>query len=121
MTAISERAVSHYRKTLAAEKPTVEVPEWPDDAGAPTRLAFVKPTMAIHNRILKATEDEGQAAGIVEALISRAVDPVTGKKAFHATDRNDLLNRVDPDVLFGIFSRLRDAEGSQTLEEIEQD
>lgn len=118
---IADIATAHYRKALAAEKPVVEVPQWVGEDGKPVRLAFRRPSMEIHNRILQVTQEDGTAAGIVEALICRAVDPDTGKKVFAKAERRELMEFTDPDVLFEIFNKLKDLEEQITVEGTEQD
>jgi len=118
---VAEMAVSHFRAKLAQPKVVVTVDAWKDEEGNPAKLAFRHTTLEMDAKILKATEDGGSAAGIVETLILRAVDPETGAKAFQVTEKNELLKRTDPDVLYQLMTDLRKAEGELSLEQAEQD
>jgi hypothetical protein len=112
---IIDRAKNHYREQLNGEMVVVEVPEWRDKDGNPTRI-YAKP-MSLHekNAIFK-YQSKGSLEAIAETLIvrCRAED---GKLMFAKADKVHLMRSVDPDVMSRIVFEINTQSPDTTVEE----
>ncbi len=119
MTDILSRAKAHYRDVLAAALQYVEVPEWPDDKGEPTKIYYRSSIPLIEQQeiaALRAAEKYGEA--LCATLIAMALDE-DGRKLFKLVNRQELLRQVDPDIMSRIVTQMNQDEGL-TDEEIEK-
>lgn len=86
--------VAHH---AARESRVVLVPEWAVD-GQPLAIHVTPMTLAEQQRIREAGQREGDAARLVQVLITKARDG-EGKPLFTVADKVTLLTSCDPDVL----------------------
>lgn len=74
----------------------VEVPEWPDETGAPTRLYFTPFTPKERDRLY--ARDRGDAERAVDFIVMKACDE-QGKAVFSLADKPQLLRMAEANVL----------------------
>ena len=102
---VIEKAVSSYREKMSQGLQSIEVPEWG------STIYYGALTLSDQEKINKYAST-GSIHTIVETLIVRARDE-EGKKLFAATDRTQLNESVDLEVLQDIVKAMnKKSEGS---------
>ena len=97
-----DRAKSHF-ESLGLQ--SIEVPEWKDDDGKPTKIFWNPITLAEKNRLLKTTGNLNDVSLLADILIMKALDK-DGKKMFSLEDKIPLMHKTDPDVLATIANKM---------------
>jgi len=95
MNKIIERARSHFNQVRH-----IDVPEWPDEAGAPTRV-YWEPLTLDEQQKLRAMRDaakDDETNGMLRVLISKAED-ADGQKLFTIEDRPALRGSCDATIV----------------------
>jgi hypothetical protein len=91
---VLQRAKDHFSNQPVKE---IEVPEWGED-GKPF-VFYSKPfTIQEKGRLAFMTKDKDPTEALIEVLIMKAMD-AEGEKVFQLTDKIDLRNNVDADVI----------------------
>lgn len=119
MTDILSRAKAHYRDRLAAPLQHIEVPEWPDENGEPTKIFYrASMTLAEQQEILALNQAGKVGEALIATLIAKALDE-NGKKVFRLVNRTELMKQVDSEIVARIVSTMNQDDGL-TDEEIEK-
>lgn len=96
---ILDSAKAHFREKLSGGLRYVEVPEWPDKDGEPSKIYFKAGLNFLQQEKILSLSDQGKKAeAIVEAFIQRALD-ADGKPLFRSANRIELMRSVDPDII----------------------
>ena len=119
MTDILSRAKAHYRDRLSAPLQYVEVPEWPDEKGEPTKIFYRSSmTLSEQQEILALNQAGKVGEALIATLIAKALDE-DGKKLFKLVNRHEFMRQVDSEVIAQIVSQMNQDEGL-TDEQIEK-
>ena len=113
---VLERAKTHFKERLGEELQCLDVPEWPDDNGEPTKIYF-RSSMNLKQKsiILKHYQKDELDKAIAFQLIFRCRDK-DGKLIFNANQLDQILDEIDPDVASKIISEME--KGETNIEEI---
>ena len=103
---VLERAQAQFRERLGGGLRYLDVPEWPDADGNPTRVWF-RPSLNLRQqqKILALSAQDKAAAAIAMPLILRALDE-DGKPLFRQIELGEIMRGVDPDVVARIVSEM---------------
>ena len=97
----------------------IEVPEWPDEDGHPTKIFFRPVLNFLEQEEITQLVDQGKKMeAIVRTLILRARDS-EGKSLFRKDQRVELMRQCDPEVIARIVTEMSEAS-TIDLEEIEK-
>jgi hypothetical protein len=108
-------AKSHYRKQLDGEMIVIDVPEWVDENGNPTRI-FIQPvSLKEKNAIFKYQADNSLEA-LAETMIVRCRTE-DGKLMFAKADKVHLMRSVDPDVISRIVFEINTKSPEHSVED----
>jgi len=119
MTDILSRAKAHYRDILSAPLQYVEVPEWLDEKGSPTKIYYRSSIPLIEQQEIAALQQAGKLGeALCATLIAKALDE-DGKKLFKLVNRQEFMRQVDPDIMSRIVTQMNQNEGL-TDEQIEK-
>jgi len=102
MSAILEKAKSHFKELLSAGLAEIHVPEW--DFTIYCRPLNLRERDRIHKF---AAKDSLEA--LVETLIVRSLDG-DGKPLFKSVHRTELMREVDPEVIARVCEEMNRAE-----------
>ena len=118
MSDILTRAKLHYRDRLAEPLRFVEVEEWPDENGEPSRI-YYRQSMSLQQQqeVLSLNQAGKVGEALVATLIAKALD-ADGKALFRQVHRTELMRNVDTDVISKIIQAMNDDEGTLTDDEI---
>ena len=110
------RAKTHFKERLAEELQSLDVPEWEDENGEPTKIYF-RSSMNLKQKsiILKHYQKDELDKAIAFQLIFRCRDK-DGKLIFNANQLDQILAEIDPDVASKIISEIE--KGETDIEEI---
>lgn len=100
MAKLIERARGHF---LGLGRLHVDIPEWPGEDGAPTRIHF-RPLTLNERRHLGQDGDAPQD-GVAKIIIAKATD-ADGKQLFTLEDLPVLKTEVSADILARIFNAI---------------
>jgi len=107
------RAVAHYEAT---EVRHIDVPEWPDENGAPTVIFWRAGTLAQEDVIRARFEKTGSRAGLmVDTITARALDE-DGNKMFTVADKPGLMKSADGAVVSRIYLAMETGAGVEDRE-----
>jgi hypothetical protein len=122
MSTLFERASQQYQQKMA-DTPllSIEIPEWPDENAAPSRLYF-KPANRLRlrefSRFLELARLQTVEAAL-DIIVLRALDEKQ-QPIFHPAQRAELQRHVDPEVILAIIKRMGEAEERYTAEREEK-
>ena len=119
MASILDRARNQFRARMGDELRVLEVPEWPDEDGHPSKIYF-RPVLNFleQEEITQLVDQRKKMEAIVRTLIIRARDS-DGKALFRKDQRVELMRQCDPDVISRIVMEMNEASAID-LEEIEK-
>lgn len=104
-----ERAKGHFEDQ---EIKVIEVPEWADEHGKPLKI-YAKPlTLAETSKLYKMSQQDNLQM-MAYVLIYKALSEDM-EKMFDLSDKNDLLNNVDREVLISVAQKIM---GEETLDD----
>lgn len=108
---VKQAALAHFKSKMAGELFKYHVREWNCDI-------YYRATanMETEAKIMSLTQNGKSAAALVESVILKALDE-NGKRIFKDSDRIELMNECDPNVLIRIATVLNTAN-SETVEDI---
>lgn len=110
---VLSRAVAHYQ---GSEVRHIDVPEWADEHGEPTRVYWRPATLGEEGQIRANYEQHGSREGlIVDTIIARALD-ADGGRMFTVADKPGLLKSADGQVLSAIYLAMTTGTGVQAQE-----
>lgn len=90
------------------------VPEWKDDTGKPIEV-FVSPmTLAEKKRLYHGSKSDDVSI-LADCIIMKAEDQ-KGAKLFSVNDKQDLMYKVDPDVLSELATKIMSAPSPEEYE-----
>ena len=119
MASILDRARNQFRARMGSELRVIEVPEWPDEDGHPTKIFFRPVLNFLEQEEITQLVDQGKKMeAIVRTLILRARDS-EGKALFRKDQRVELMRQCDPEVIARIVTEMSEAS-TIDLEEIEK-
>lgn len=109
---ILDNAINHYKSKLDGGLLSLEVPEW-------NATIHFKAALSLKERdpIYQAMRS-GSLEAFADALMVRALD-ADGKILFKKHQRNDLLSKVDPDVMIRVINEIAE-RSSTSIEEAEK-
>ena len=108
---ILERAKAHFDKQEVVE---ISVPEWEDESGNPTIL-YSKPfTLAERKTLYKFSKDD-DLEFLVRLVIMKALD-ADGNRVFDISQKLEMMNRVDPNVITRIANMMTAAPSVGDIE-----
>lgn len=118
MSDILTRAKLHYRDRLAEPLKYVEVDEWPDENGQPSRI-YYRQSMSLQQQqeVLSLNQSGKIGEALVATLIAKALDE-DGKPLFKQVHRTELMRQVDTEVISKIIQAMNEDEGLLTDEDI---
>ena len=99
---IIDRAKSHF-ESLGVQD--IEIEEWKDDEGKPTDIYWNPITLAEKKKLFSRSDNLNDVGLLADIVIMKALDK-DGNKLFHTTDRLDIMNKVDSDVLAKIAAAM---------------
>ena len=99
---IIDRAKSHF-ESLGVQD--IEIEEWKDDEGKPTVVYWNPITLAEKKKLFSRSDNLNDVGLLADIVIMKALDK-DGNKLFHTTDRLDIMNKVDSDVLAKIAAAM---------------
>ena len=101
---VLERAKAHFD---AQGITRIEVPEWPDEKGKPTVMYSEPFTLADRKKLIKfAQEDDLE---FIARLVIMKCQTEDGEKVFDLSDKPVLMNKVDPNIIARIASKITTA------------
>jgi hypothetical protein len=100
---IKQKALAHFKAKLSGELQKLHVEEW--DCEIYYRATS---SMSTEAKILKLTTDGKTAEALVESIVQKSLD-ADGNRVFHDSDRANLMNEVDPQVLVKVATALNNA------------
>ena len=109
MSALMERIGAAFEARTG-----IEVPEWPDEEGAPT-VIYAKPYTIQDDKALARFIKDDDPTGFVEVLVRKAEDE-SGEPLFDKGDKPKLARRAKAHVLKRVALAIM---ASETLEEAE--
>lgn len=119
MASILDRARNQFRARMGSELRVIEVPEWPDEEGHPSKIFFRPVLNFLEQEEITQLVDQGKKMeAIVRTLILRAKD-ADGKPLFRKDQRVELMRQCDPDVVARIVTEMSEASNI-SLEDIEK-
>lgn len=101
MSSVIDRAVKHLEEQGRA---SVEIPEWPDDEGKPTRIWFTSLTVRERNKCYPPNKPVTNS-NAVSVVLLKATDE-NGVRLFLDIDRPKLENSVDSKIISRIFTKI---------------
>jgi hypothetical protein len=110
---IKAKALAHFKAKLADNLFSYKVEEW--DCDIHYRATA---NMATEAKIMNLTQMGKTAEALVESIVLKALDE-DGKRIFKESDRIELLNETDPNVLIRVAGVLNNAN-SESIEAIEK-
>ena len=99
---IIDRAKSHF-ESLGVQ--SIEIEEWKDDEGKPSIIYWNPITLAEKKKLFSRSDSLNDVGLLADIVIMKALDK-DGNKLFHTTDRLDIMNKVDSDVLAKIAAAM---------------
>ena len=110
------RAKTHFKERLAEELQSLDVPEWADENGEPTKIYF-RSSMNLKQKsiILKHYQKDELDKAIAFQLIFRCRDK-DGKLIFSSNQLDQILDEIDPDIASRIIAEME--KGESEIEEI---
>lgn len=118
MSDILSRAKAHFRDKLAAPLKFIEISEWPDEEGQPSKIYFRSSmTLQQQQEILSLNNQDKLAEALVATLIAKALDE-NGKPIFRQVHRTELLRNVDSDLISDILRRMNEEAEELSEDEI---
>ena len=91
---VLQNAQEHFKSKLAGGLEKLTVPEWKTDVYYKSGYPF-----AVEQKIIELQQQGKTVEALVETLIQKALDP-DGKPLFKKFDKPNLMNEVDPAVIF---------------------
>ena len=110
---VKQAAFAHFKAKMAGELRKFHVEEWNCDI-----YHRATSTMATEAKMFGLTQAGKTAEALVESIVQKALDE-NGNRVFHDTDRIELMNQVDPNVLIKVASQLNNAS-AETVGDIEK-
>lgn len=110
---VKQKALAHFKNKLAGNLFSVEIPEWDT-----TVYYRATSSMAVEARIMALTAQGKTADALVESIVLKSLDQ-DGNRLFRDTDRIELMNQADPNVIIKLATALNNAN-SETVGEIEK-
>ena len=99
---IIDRAKSHF-ESLGVQ--SIEIEEWKDDEGKPTIVYWNPITLAEKKKLFSRSDSLNDVGLLADIVIMKALDK-DGNKLFATTDKLDIMNKVDSDVLAKISAAM---------------
>lgn len=115
MSAILDKATSHFRAKISGDMKKIHVPEWECD------IYFKEAnTLKEESRLIELAQQGKTVEALVETLITKARNQ-DGTKMFSQTDKVVLMNEVDPQVVIRVVSEMNlVANQSNSMEDAEK-
>ena len=99
---VIDRAKTHF-ENIGIQ--SVEVPEWKDDDGKPTKIYWQPINLFEKNKLFKKSDNMNDVSILADIVVMKSLDK-DGKKLFKLDDKMDLMTKVDSDVLSRIATRM---------------
>ena len=106
MTNVLEVGKKHFKEKLSEELKCIEVPEWKDNEGKPSKIYF-RSSMRLSQKgiLLKHYQNDEYAKAIACQLIFRCKDS-QGKPLFQMNQMDQIIDDLDPDVCSRIVTQM---------------
>ena len=92
---VIDRAKSHF-ESLGVH--SIEVEEWKDAEGKPTIVYWNPITLEEKKKLFSRSDNLNDVGLLADITIMKALDK-DGNKLFNTTDKLDIMNKVDSDIL----------------------